>query len=310
VEAAIDVVSHIRQEMAKVVVGQNETVDQCILALLCQGSVLLEGVPGIAKTLTVKTLARILQLQFQRVQCTSDLMPADILGTNVLNLATGQFTLHQGPVFTDLLLVDEVNRMPLLESMEEHQVTIDGQRHQLSPFFTAFATQNPIEFEGTYPLPEAQLDRFLLKVQVPYPSAEEERLLLQKFQNGFDSRELSGVDLQPLRTGLLSEAQEEIRTGIRIEEALFAYIVEVARRAREWPAVSLGPSPRAAINLMTVAKAAAAMEGRAYIVPDDVKAVALPVLRHRVLLKPEAELEGLTADQVLIDVLRAVEVPQ
>jgi len=315
-QAATDVVSHIRQEMAKVVVGQNDTVDQCILALLCRGSVLLEGVPGIAKTLTVKTLARILQLQFQRVQCTSDLMPADILGTNVLNLATGQFTLHQGPVFTDLLLVDEVNRMPprtqaaLLESMEEHQVTIDGVRHQLSPFFTAFATQNPIEFEGTYPLPEAQLDRFLLKVQVPYPSAEEERLLLHKFQNGFDSRELSGVDLQPLRSGLLGEAQEEIRTGIRIEEALFAYIVEVARRAREWPAVSLGPSPRAAINLMTVAKAAAAMEGRAYIIPDDVKAVALPVLRHRVLLKPEAELEGLTTDQVLTDVLRAVEVPQ
>jgi MoxR-like ATPase len=315
-QAATDVVSHIRQEMAKVVVGQNDTVDQCILALLCRGSVLLEGVPGIAKTLTVKTLARILQLQFQRVQCTSDLMPADILGTNVLNLATGQFTLHQGPVFTDLLLVDEVNRMPprtqaaLLESMEEHQVTIDGVRHQLSPFFTAFATQNPIEFEGTYPLPEAQLDRFLLKVQVPYPSAEEERLLLQKFQNGFDSRELSGVDLQALRPGLLGEAQEEIRTGIRIEEALFAYIVEVARRAREWPAVSLGPSPRAAINLMTVAKAAAAMEGRTYIIPDDVKAVALPVLRHRVLLKPEAELEGLTTDQVLTDVLHAVEVPQ
>ena len=315
-QAVTEVVSRVRQEVAKVVVGQSEAVDQCILALLCRGSVLLEGVPGIAKTLTVKTLARILQLEFQRVQCTSDLMPADILGTNVLNLATGQFTLHQGPVFTDLLLVDEVNRMPprtqaaLLESMEEHQVTIDGVRHQLSTFFTVFATQNPVEFEGTYPLPEAQLDRFLLKVHVPYPGTEEERVLLMKFQHGFDSRDLSNVDLQPLPPEMLSQAQEEIRTGIRIEDALFDYIVDIARRTREWPALTLGASPRAAISLMAVAKATAAMDGRAYIIPDDVKAAALPVLRHRVLLKPEAELEGLTPDQVLTDVLRATEVPQ
>ena len=315
-QAVTEVVSHVRQQMAKVVVGQTEAVDQCILALLCRGSVLLEGVPGIAKTLIVKTLARILQLQFQRVQCTSDLMPADILGTNVLNLATGVFTLHQGPVFTDLLLVDEINRMPprtqaaLLESMEEHQVTIDGVRHQLSIFFTVFATQNPVEFEGTYPLPEAQLDRFLLKVHVPYPGVQEERALLIKFQHGFDSRDLSDVDLQPISPELLSQAQEEIRTGIRIEDALFAYIVDIARRTREWPALTLGASPRAAISLMAVAKAAAAMDGRAYIIPDDVKAAALPVLRHRVLLKPEAELEGLTPDQVLTDVLHSTEVPQ
>ena len=315
-QAVAEVVSRVRQEVAKVVVGQSEAVDQCILALLCRGSVLLEGVPGIAKTLTVKTLARILQLGFQRVQCTSDLMPADILGTNVLNLATGQFTLHQGPVFTDLLLVDEVNRMPprtqaaLLESMEEHQVTIDGVRHQLSTFFTVFATQNPVEFEGTYPLPEAQLDRFLLKVHVPYPGKEEERVLLMKFQHGFDSRDLSNADLQPLPSEMLSQAQEEIRTGIRIEDALFNYIVDIARRTREWPALTLGASPRAAISLMAVAKATAAMDGRAYIIPDDVKVAALPVLRHRVLLKPEAELEGLTPDQVLTDVLRATEVPQ
>ena len=272
-QAVAEVVSRVRQEVAKVVVGQSEAVDQCILALLCRGSVLLEGVPGIAKTLTVKTLARILQLGFQRVQCTSDLMPADILGTNVLNLATGQFTLHQGPVFTDLLLVDEVNRMPprtqaaLLESMEEHQVTIDGVRHQLSTFFTVFATQNPVEFEGTYPLPEAQLDRFLLKVHVPYPGKEEERVLLMKFQHGFDSRDLSNVDLQPLPSEMLSQAQEEIRTGIRIEDALFNYIVDIARRTREWPALTLGASPRAAISLMAVAKATAAMDGRAYIIP-------------------------------------------
>ena len=218
-QAVTEVVGHVRAQIAKVVVGQAAVVDQCILALLCRGSILLEGVPGIAKTLTVKAMARILQLQFQRVQCTSDLMPADILGTNVLNLSSGQFTLHQGPVFTDLLLVDEINRMPprtqaaLLESMEEHQVTIDGIRHRLSRLFTVFATQNPIEFEGTYPLPEAQLDRFLLKVSVPYPSAEEERLLLNKFQHGFDSRELTDVDLEVLAPGALIAHKRRFARG-------------------------------------------------------------------------------------------------
>ncbi len=189
-------VQHIRDEMGKVVVGQNEIRDQCVIALLCRGHVLLEGVPGIAKTLIVKTLSRLMRLSFQRVQCTSDLMPADIVGTNVLNMATGAFQLHQGPVFTDLLLVDEVNRMPprtqaaLLECMEEHQVTIDGVGNHLSQFFTVFATQNPVEFEGTYPLPEAQLDRFLLKLQVPYPGLQDEVRLLANVQNGFESREL------------------------------------------------------------------------------------------------------------------------
>src|SRR5882724_1276848 len=182
--AVPQVVQHVRNEMGKVVVGQEELRDQCLIILLCRGDALLEGVPGIAKTLAVKTLSRLLRLDFQRVQCTSDLMPADIIGTNVLNMATSTFQLHKGPVFTDLLLVDEVNRMPprtqaaLLECMEEHQVTIDGVRHQLSPFFTVFATQNPVEFEGTYPLPEAQLDRFLLKLRVSYPEAKEEIQLL------------------------------------------------------------------------------------------------------------------------------------
>src|SRR5580658_9694890 len=179
-EAVQQFVSQLRDQVSTVVVGQDDMLNQCLLGLLCKGHVLLEGVPGIAKTLTVKTLARVLRLQFQRVQCTSDLMPADILGTNVLNMSNGSFQLHKGPIFTDLLLVDEVNRMPprtqaaLLESMEEQQVTIDGARHPLSEFFTVFATQNPVEFEGTYPLPEAQLDRFLLKIRVRYPTAEEE----------------------------------------------------------------------------------------------------------------------------------------
>jgi MoxR-like ATPase len=314
-KAVPQMVQHIRDEMGKVVVGQDALRDQCVIALLCRGHVLLEGVPGIAKTLTVKTLSRLMRLDFQRVQCTSDLMPADIVGTNVLNMATSAFQLHQGPVFTDLLLVDEVNRMPprtqaaLLECMEEHQVTIDGKGYPLSQFFTVFATQNPVEFEGTYPLPEAQLDRFLLKLQVPYPGLQDEVRLLANVQNGFDSRELDKMDLKLIDAGLLEEAQQELKS-VTVEEALFSYIVQIARRTREWPSLSLGASPRAAVSLMAVSKAVAAMDGRDYVIPDDVKASSPPVLRHRILLKPEADLEGITPDQVLADVLRAVEVPK
>ena len=306
---------HIRDEMGRVVVGQLELQDQCIIALLCRGHVLLEGVPGVAKTLTVKTLSKLMRLDFQRVQCTSDLMPADIVGTNILNLATSSFQLHKGPVFTDLLLVDEVNRMPprtqaaLLECMEEHQVTIDGDSHQLSSVFTVFATQNPVEFEGTYPLPEAQLDRFLLKLIVPYPGLQDEVRLLANVQNGFESRELDKMNLKPIDAGLLEQAQRELKS-VTVEEALFGYIVQIARRTREWPSLSLGASPRAAVSLMTVSKAVAAMDGRDYVIPDDVKASTRPVLRHRILLKPEADLEGVTADQVVEEVLRAVEVPK
>jgi MoxR-like ATPase len=314
-KAVSQLAQHIRDEMGKVVVGQDELRDQCVIALLCRGHVLLEGVPGIAKTLTVKTLARLMRLDFQRVQCTSDLMPADIVGTNVLNMATSSFLLHQGPVFTDLLLVDEVNRMPprtqaaLLECMEEHQVTIDGKGYPLSAFFTVFATQNPVEFEGTYPLPEAQIDRFLLKVQVPYPGVQDEVRLLANVQNGFESRELDKMNLQPIDAGVLEQAQQELK-AVTVEEALFSYIVQIARRTREWPSLSLGASPRAAVSLMAVAKAVAAMDGRDYVIPDDVKASTRPVLRHRIILKPEADLEGITPDQVLADILRAVEVPK
>jgi MoxR-like ATPase len=313
--AVPELVRHLREEMSKVVVGQDELRNQCIVALLCRGHVLLEGVPGIAKTLTVKALSRLMGLEFQRVQCTSDLMPADIVGTNILNMATSAFQLHQGPVFTDLLLVDEVNRMPprtqaaLLECMEEHQVTIDGKTYPLSQFFTVFATQNPIEFEGTYPLPEAQLDRFLLKLRVTYPAVQDEVQLLANVQNGFESRELEKMNLHPIGTGLLEEAQRQVKS-VTVQEALFSYIVQIARRTRDWPSLSLGASPRAAVSLMAVSKAFAAMDGRDYVIPDDVKASARPVLRHRIMLRPEADLEGITPDQVLEDVLRAVEVPK
>ncbi len=314
-QAVPQLLDQLRQQTGKVIVGQEEFRDHCLITLLCRSHALLEGVPGVAKTLLVKTLSRILGLEFQRVQCTSDLMPADIMGTNVLNMATSSFNLHKGPVFTDLLLVDEINRMPprtqaaLLECMEEYQVTIDGTRYQLPAEFSVFATQNPIEFEGTYPLPEAQLDRFLLKIRVGYPAANDEVQMLTNVQNGFEARDLDSVGLTPLPAGLLAEAQREVKS-VKVEPALFNYIVQIARRTRDWPSLSLGASPRAAISLMIVARASAALDARDYVIPDDVKAAAPPVLRHRVVLKPEADLEGLSADLIIADVLRAVEVPK
>lgn len=309
------VLTHGRTELAKVIVGQEELINQCLLTILCGGHALLEGVPGIAKTLVIKCFARLFALEFRRVQCTSDLMPADIIGSNVLNLSTSAFSLHRGPLFTDLLLADEINRMPprtqaaLLEAMEERQITIDGTTHRLSGFFTVFATQNPIEFEGTYPLPEAQLDRFLLKIKVSYPEADQEITILKNHHAGFDAHNLDAAQLTALPNDALADARAEVR-NVGVEPALFRYIVEIARRTRDWPALSLGASPRAAINLMTVAKAMAALEDRDYLIPDDVKSAALPVLRHRVIIKPEAELEGLDSDRVLGEIIGSVEVPK
>jgi MoxR-like ATPase len=310
-----ELASHVRTELGKVIVGQQQALDQLLLVLLVGGHALVEGVPGLAKTLAVKALAHIFQMKFQRVQCTPDLMPADVLGANVFNLATSSFTLHGGPIFTDLLLVDEINRTPprtqsaLLEAMEERQVTIDGTSHLLSQFFTVFATQNPIEFEGTYPLPEAQLDRFLVKILIRYPDAEQEVHILENFQNGFDPRELDRVGIVPLPADALRAARQEV-SRVRVEPALFRYVVALAARTRTWPAVSLGASPRAAINLMLVAKAMAATEGRDFLIPDDVKASAGPVLRHRLVIKPEADLEGISAEQVVREVVNSVEVPK
>jgi MoxR-like ATPase len=315
VEHLRSLAGHVRSEISKVIIGQKEAVDQLLLVLVCGGHAVIEGVPGLAKTLTVKSLARICGLQFHRVQCTADLMPADVTGTNVFNLSTSTFTLHQGPVFTDLLLVDEINRTSprtqaaLLEAMEERQVTIDGTRYPLSEFFTVLATQNPVEFEGTYPLPEAQLDRFLLKIRVSYPSAEDETKILMQYEQGFDARRLDAIALQPLERNLLNNARREIE-NVRVEPALHSYVVSLVRRTRDWPAISLGGSSRAAVGLFFVARALAGMDGRDYLLPDDVKAAALPVLRHRILLKPEADLEGLTADQVLGQVIASVEVPK
>lgn len=307
--------AHIRTEMSKVIIGQREVIDQLLIVLACGGHALVEGVPGLAKTLTVKTLARICGLGFQRIQCTADLMPADVIGTNVFNLATSTFALHRGPIFTDLLLVDEINRTTartqaaLLEAMEERQATIDGVRHPLGQNFTVFATQNPVEFEGTYPLPEAQLDRFLLKIRIAYPSAEDEAAILRRYENLADPHLLEQVPVAPIDAAQLAAARAEI-AQVRIEPALYQYIVAVIRRTRDWPALSLGASPRAAIGLFFVARAMAGMEGRDFMIPDDIKGAAPAVLRHRLLLRPEADLEGLTADSVIAEILAAVEVPK
>ncbi len=302
-----------------VIAGQDEAIALSLATVLCGGHGLIEGVPGVAKTLIVKTLARVLGLGFRRVQGTPDMMPADILGTTVFQPPfgerAGEFRFHPGPVFTQFLLADEVNRMPprtqaaLLEAMEERQVTADGETHELDRFFTVFATQNPVEFEGTYPLPEAQLDRFLLKIRVGYPSADDERTVLERHHAATEATGLADAPVEAVPFALVAQARREVR-AVRVEPAIFAYLLGVVRRTREWPAISLGASPRASTSLLLMAKALAAREGRDFVVPDDVKEAAVPVLRHRLVLRPEAELEGLDPDRVVREVLQATPVPK
>jgi MoxR-like ATPase len=313
--ATSELIARAKGEIGRVISGQREAVEEVLIAILCQGHALLEGVPGIAKTLMVKALSRLLGLGFQRIQATPDLMPADILGTSILRPGADVFTFHAGPVFTDLLLVDEINRMPprtqaaLLECMEERQVTSDGTRRPLPAWFTVFATQNPVDFEGTYPLPEAQLDRFLLKIRMAYPAEQDELQILERHHAGSGAGLLEDAAISPIPADLLAAARAEVR-AIRIEAELYGYILSIARRTREWPTLLLGASSRAALSLMLVAQAAAAFDGRDYLVPDDVKRAVVPVLRHRVMLKPEAELEGFDADRVLADVIAGVPVPR
>jgi len=307
-------VRHVSDELNKVVVGQQQLITQALATVLCGGHALIEGVPGVAKTLTVKCMARVLNVGFHRVQCNSDLMPADIVGTNVFDARIADFRVHQGPLFTELLLVDEINRMPprtqaaLLEAMEERQATIDGVSYPLPPYFTVFATQNPIEFEGTYPLPEAQLDRFLLKISVGYPDLASEVKILNE-HNGLEVRNVEEFGLRSLDPEALEAARRSV-IDVNVEVALTEYVARLARKTRDWPAIRLGASPRAAIAVLRVAKAFAAMEERDFLIPDDVKAAAVCTLRHRILLNPEAELEGVTPDEALEQVIRSVEVPK
>ena len=315
VQAALQLFEQGREQIGRVIAGQQEMIEQALLTLLCGGHALVEGVPGVAKTLAVKTLARFLSLVFRRVQGTPDMMPADILGTTVFSPKTNEFSLHKGPVFTQFLLADEINRMPprtqaaLLESMEERQVTMDGEAHLLDDYFTVFATQNPLEFEGTYPLPEAQLDRFLIKIKVGYPALADERSVLERHHVSLEAKDLELMAIEPVEFSLLAAARREIR-AVKIEPVIFDYLLAIVRRTREWPTVSLGASPRASASLMLVAKAYAARDGRDFLIPDDVKLAAVPVLRHRLVLRPEAELEGFDTDRVIADILAATALPK
>jgi MoxR-like ATPase len=315
VQAALQLFEQGREQIGRVIAGQQELIEQALLTLLCGGHALVEGVPGVAKTLAVKTLARFLSLVFRRVQGTPDMMPADILGTTVFSPKTNEFSLHKGPVFTQFLLADEINRMPprtqaaLLESMEERQVTMDGDAHLLDDYFTVFATQNPLEFEGTYPLPEAQLDRFLIKIKVGYPALADERSILERHHASLEAKDLELMSIEPVEFSLLAAARREIR-AVKVEPLIFDYLLAIVRRTREWPTVSLGASPRASASLMLVAKAYAARDGRDFLIPDDVKLAAVPVLRHRLVLRPEAELEGFDTDRVVADILAATALPK
>ncbi len=320
VAAATELFRRGQEQIGRVIAGQQEVIAQALLTMLCGGHALIEGVPGVAKTLAVKTLARFLGLEFRRVSGTPDMMPADILGTSVFSPGTGEssfggFSFHKGPVFTQFLLTDEINRMPprtqaaLLESMEERQVTADGERHVLDDFFTVFATQNPVEFEGTYPLPEAQLDRFLLKIRMEYPELEEEKLVLERHHAALAGAGLAETEIEAVPFELLTAARREVR-AVRVEPAMFDYLLAVVRRTRAWPTIALGASPRASTGLLLVAKAFAAREQRDFVIPDDVKEAALPVLRHRLVLRPEAELEGMDTDRVVRDVLDATALPK
>ena len=309
-------VTHIKSELAKVIVGQDEAIEQILVALLAEGHALIEGVPGTAKTLAVKTLARIINASFNRIQFTPDLMPSDITGTNVFNVATSAFNLRRGPVFTDILLADEINRTPpktqaaLLEAMEERQVTIDGEGHALSPIFTVLATENPIEYEGTYPLPEAQLDRFLLKILLDYPGEADEQQIVRNWGAGFNSRRLDQIDIQPLpEPEAISRCRVTV-SGAQMEPGVQRYVVDIVRRTRTHPFIHYGASPRASVALFLCTKALAAIRGREFSTPDDVRDIARPVLRHRLALRAEAELDGATPDSVITDILKSAEVPR
>ncbi len=307
-------VNDIKTEINKIIVGQEEMLELLIAAILANGHVLIEGVPGVAKTLTAKLLSRTLAVDFSRIQFTPDLMPSDIIGTSVYNLKTTEFEFKRGPLFSNVILIDEINRAPaktqsaLFEAMEERQITVDGKTYQLKPPFIVLATQNPVEQEGTYRLPEAQLDRFLVKIEVDYPSLEDETKLLSDFHLRKNT-----VDITAINAILNSEKVEEYRNAvnaIHIEQNLIAYIVKVVNQTRNSSALYLGASPRASLAILSMSKAIAAMHGRDFVNPDDIKRVLPAVLKHRIILTPEKEMEGITANEVIKQLIEQVEVPR
>lgn len=309
-----EVAQAIRQEIGKVFVGHKDIVEGVLIALLARGHVLIEGVPGLGKTLLVRTLAQVLSLDFKRIQFTPDLMPSDVTGNKVFDAKQNELTFRPGPVFTQLLLADEINRAPaktqsaLLEAMQEYQVTIDGHSYPLPQPFITLATQNSVEAQGTYPLPEAQLDRFIFKLNMTYPVKTEENRILQNYTNGFDALNL-GQTVKPVCDSATLARIQETADGILIDERVVDYITSIVSQTRNWGSIYLGASPRASVALLLTSRIHAAMEGREYVNLDDVRHLAPWALRHRIILNPDAEIEGLTTDEVIHQILASVPVP-
>lgn len=309
-----EAVEKIKVELQKVIVGQNDMLEMLIISILTNGHSLIEGVPGVAKTLTAKLLAKTMAVDFSRIQFTPDLMPSDILGTSIFNVKTSEFEFKKGPIFSNIILIDEINRAPaktqaaLFEIMEERQVTMDGTQYTMKPPFLVFATQNPVEQEGTYALPEAQLDRFLFKINVPYPSLEEEIHILENEHNRRDALVLDNIN-PILNAEEIAEYQHTIKQII-VESNLLRYIAAIVDNTRTNANLFLGASPRASLAIMNASKALAAMNGRDFVTPDDIKKIAPSVLRHRIILTPEREMEGITADKVVQQILETIEIPR
>ena len=316
VEPLVMLRARVAEQVGKVVIGQREAVDLMLVALLADGHILLEGVPGVAKTLLARTLAASLSLEFSRIQFTPDLMPGDVIGANVFKFQTNTFVLTRGPIFTQLLLADEINRTPpktqaaLLEAMQERSVTIDGRSHPLGPPFMVIATQNPIEQQGTYPLPEAQLDRFLFKHRLDYPSRDEELAVVARHGGGVAMSDPKHAGVVPVVEGPQLAALKAIVEAVRVNDDIVAYIVDLVRATRAHPSLQFGGSPRAAAMIASAARALAAFEGRDFVIPDDVKRLAQPALRHRLVLSPSAEIEGEGVDSVLAQIIERQPAPR
>lgn len=310
------IVENIKGEIDKVIVEQDDMLKFCMTGLLSGGHVLLEGVPGLAKTLMIRALAKTMNVDFKRIQFTPDLMPSDVTGTKIYNMQTREFELKKGPIFTNFLLADEINRTPpktqagLLEAMEEQAVTIDGENIPLLSPYMVFATQNPIEYEGTYPLPEALLDRFLMKITIDYPSAKAEKEVLERYHKGFNSIDLdtSGIQVVCSSEDIL-KCKKEIEE-VQVDQSIFDYIIQIVRETRNYSSIEIGSSPRGSIALLQTSKAYAVINGRDYVIPEDIKSVAFPVLRHRITLRPELTIEGIKEDKVIDNILMQIKVPR